>query len=169
MPSSNAGLTVSDRPSFFVYIPKSPAKAAEFILEDDTGKQLVRRIIPLTATPTVLRVDVPATTPALIVDRDYFWAFSMICKDQGDLVDPLVSGRVRRVQTNQELQAKLAAASTPLEKVSVYATAGIWYEAVGDLAKLRQQSPNDKALQESWQRLLKSVELEPLALTPLNL
>jgi hypothetical protein len=53
------------------------------------------------------------------------------------------------------------------EKPDIYAKAGIWYEAVATLIKLRQEQPQNVALLNQWQTLLKSVGLEKIADQPL--
>jgi hypothetical protein len=56
-----------------------------------------------------------------------------------------------------------------LQQVAIYASNGIWYEALTTLAQLRQNSPQDATLQQEWQDLLIFVGLNDIAAKPLLL
>jgi len=169
IPNSNAGLTTAKQPSFFFYIPEVATQKAEFVLdtvENGKRKQVVAFQVALAGQPGVFKLTLPPDAPSLNVNQDYFWAFSILCQSQGTLRDPLVSGKVRRVQVDATLAAQLDQA-TALEKVSLYARSGIWYEAITQLASLRQTQPNDSQLSQAWQTLLQSVGLQDVATAPL--
>lgn len=167
IPSSNVGLTFSEHPTFFFYVPKTSATTAEFKLDRGENQQIARIVVPLKDTPGVYRVTLPKTAAPLELDKPYFWAFSIACEQGGGANDPLVRGRVQRVQPSADLTNKLKAGSA-LDQVSIYASAGIWYEAMTALADLRQTQPNDQKVLTAWETLLGSVDLKSIAKIPLK-
>ncbi len=172
MPPNNAGLTTTTQPTFLFYVPATSAQTAEFVLDDGraaTGKptEIVRIQVQLPKTPGIVILKLPEKTPTLAANQDYFWAFALIC-GRGSIQDPLVSGRIRRIQLEPELANRLQS-SPPLEQVRLYAASGIWHEAVAGLAVLRQTKPDDPEFVKAWQTLLQSVGLSDIATAPLYL
>jgi len=167
IPPNNWGLTFADRPTFFFYIPKTSAKAVEFVLEDDDLNRVATINRSVKETPTIVSLTPDETTPTLATGQEYQWALSLVCGAEGELRDPLVTGRVRRIQPDPALASKLQTA-TQVEQVKLYAASGIWYEAVTTLARLQRTQPNDPRLASSWTELLRSVGLEAIAATPLK-
>lgn len=164
VPSTDTEYTFADRPTFLFYIPETAAKVAEFSLEDGT-QQVTSIQIPLTGKSGIISLTPDKTSPVLEVDRDYTWVFSLQC---GNYVnDPIVRGTVRRIQPDATLTSRISKAA-PLEKVSLYATSGIWYDAISHLAMLRRAQPNDPKLVTAWQELLQSVGLGAIASVPLK-
>jgi Domain of Unknown Function (DUF928) len=72
--------------------------------------------------------------------------------------DILASGMVDRVNAEQELVARLSGAKE-LDKVSLYAEAGIWYDALETLNDLIDRSPEDPTPRRYRQALLAQVGL----------
>lgn len=168
MPSNMAGLVLAERPTFLFYVPKTSAQTAEFVLDDvQSAQRLVRAVIKIPASPGIYSFTPDLSTP-LQLDREYAWVFSMVCGAEGDVEDALVRGRVRRIKAEAALVSQLDKA-TPLEQVTLYAKAGIWFEAVNGLVALRSTNPNDPELMAAWQKLLQSVGLEAISTAPLKL
>ena len=71
-----------------------------------------------------------------------------------------------RIQLGTEFNTKLDSLS-PLEQVSLLGERGIWYDTIANLAKVRQQSPNDSSLDQTWQSILSAEGLELIAAQPL--
>lgn len=162
IPPSNSGLTLAERPTFLFYVPQTSAKTAEFILEDNNLNRLATLQLNLTGTPGVYSLTPSQTDLPLSLDKDYQWAFSLVCGQEGDLRDPIVSGRVRRIQPAPALVNQLEVAS-PLERAKLLAAAGIWYEAVTTLATLQKAQPQNPQLAAAWGELLRSVGLDTIA------
>ena len=162
IPPSNVGLTLAERPTFFFYVPKTSAKTAEFILEDTNLNRLATLKLNLRETPAVYSLTPVATDLPLSLDKDYQWVFSLVCGKEGDLRDPIVSGRIRRIQPSPVLVSKLEKASA-LERAKLFAAAGIWYEAAATLATLQKTHPQDPQLSAAWGELLRSVGLAPIS------
>jgi hypothetical protein len=72
--------------------------------------------------------------------------------------DILAGGAIERVETPQELKAKLAQTAKK-EAPFVYAEAGIWYDALGAISDLIEAAPQDQELQKQRAAMLAQVGL----------
>ena len=159
LPPNKFGLTISANPTFFAYVPKTSAIAVEFTLENQQGKGIDRQRISLTNTPSIVSMQFEKTP--LEVGKEYKWLISVVC-ETGDPEDAFSEGIIRRIQPETALLKQLEKASG-IERVYIYAKFGIWHEAIADLANLRLSQPNNTDFKVSWQTLLKSSSLEPIA------
>lgn len=168
MPNSNVGLTITDYPVFSWYVPQNSATAAEFVLLDQANSEVYKAVIPVVNQPGVvsLRLPTDGTVTPLAVGKSYQWYFSLICDPLDRSADTFTSGWVQRIEPSSTLTQALTNAATE-EKPDIYAKAGIWYEALAMLIKLRQEQPQNTAFFNQWQTLLKSVGLEKIADQPL--
>ncbi|KAM3096289.1 DUF928 domain-containing protein [Phormidesmis sp. 146-12] len=166
VPVSKLGLTVSDRPTFLVYVPQSAAKAVEFTLEDQAGNGLYQTRVAVTNAASIVSITLPATGPLLALGKDYKWSASVICKSPKP-GDPFVEGVVRRIQPDARLKNQLAA-TKGLDRVALLAKSGIWHDTLADLITLRQSQPNNTQYTVAWQDLLKSADLDAIAAAPIR-
>jgi hypothetical protein len=65
------------------------------------------------------------------------------------------------VQPAESLQTQLAAASTPQQRIDLYAKAGLWYDAIAEARKASETSQNQTAVLELLDSLANS-EAQPL-------
>jgi hypothetical protein len=169
IPNSRLGLTVSERPTFFVYVPKTTAKEATFTLQDADRNLIYRTKVALSETGGVIRITVPETVKALEIDNDYRWVVEIHCIADLDPDNPFAEGWVRRTSVNANLAGKLETAKTSLERAIAYSQEGIWYEALANMADAVRSQPQDSTLIKSWEELLTSVGLQAIAKSPLTL
>ncbi|MEH2060438.1 MAG: DUF928 domain-containing protein [Nostoc sp.] len=166
------GQTTRERPSWFFYVPytKDLPYVVEFVLQEDpeskNSKEIYRKAIALPDKSGVIRVSLPKTTPALAVDKQYRWFFSINCDQQKNSPWTYVEGVIQRVNLSQATVKELETAE-PLKRYAIYAQKGIWYEALTTLAELRQKNPQDAALQAQWRNLLGSIRLDDVAGEPI--
>lgn len=167
------GLTVEANPTLLFNISQPSTASAEFILQEIEGEKIIREVyattIELPKASGVISISVPKgedSSQSLEVGKRYEWSFALICdlKDRGQ--DIILDGEIERFEPSAELTSTLQKAA-PKERPSVYADAGVWYDAVADLAKLRQEHPNDSQLATDWETLLQSVGLDAIAQSPL--
>jgi hypothetical protein len=78
-----------------------------------------------------------------------------------------VGGWVEYAQPSANLKQQLASV-VGVEKVSLYAKQGFWYDAITTLVELQRTQPNNPQLIEMQVELLKSGGLEAIATKPLN-
>jgi hypothetical protein len=155
-------LTTQDRPTFFLYLPKTNAQLAEFTIKDVTEKDVFRTTIPISGKSGLLSFQLPNTAPPLEVGKDYQWFFNVICQPSDRLRDAFITAWVRRVNPDQSLTNALKAAA-PRQRPNVYAQAGIWQDTLAALTELRQSRPTDTTLNGEWNSLLRSVGLSEIS------
>lgn len=169
---ANQTLTVAANPTFFVYVPETTAKSAEFLLSDEQDNEVYQTTLRL---PTVLSSDVPTSSvssPSIIklslpanvsleTGKNYRWVFALNCiAPDGDLSGNLyVEGWIQRTELTPDLKTKIEQA-TPLEQAKLYAMARIWPETLVIASQLRSSKPDE------WEELLKSVGLTQIAQAP---
>lgn len=177
VPQSLMGKTASDNPIFFVYVPPNTAQGAEFGIEDANGKQLYSQTIKQPISSGVISFNLPSEQASqLQTGQDYYWYFQLICDasvNQGiGTRDDFAEGWVRRVELDEALEQKIAAAS-PRDRIQLYAQEGLWYELLETLAQLRRELPADSSqastLANEWASVLRheKVQLDELAQEPL--
>lgn len=167
VPTSNIGLTLTDSPTFFVYVPPTDAQI-EFTLLSEKEDELIYETAFKVDKPGIVGVRVPSgdKTKSLEAGKRYVWSFSMICDPQDRSADLVVKGWVQRVEKQANIQSDLQK-SDPIAKIKVYAENGIWYETLTALAELRSQTPSDSILTAEWNKLLNSQGLDSVATKPL--
>ena len=167
VPEKNIGLTVSDRPTLWFYIPyaSKPGFSAEFVLRDDRKKDVYQTTLPVPGKG-IVSVPLPETVPPLESGKTYQWVFTVICDSTDRMKDDFVKGKVTREALKPEVQSQLEAATSERDRVIIYAENGLWYEAVTLLAELRRRSPEDKTFAEDWADLLGDVGLADMATEP---
>ena len=166
----NVGLTVSDRPTFWVYVPYEPKEVlfGEFSLQDEKDNEVYRTRFELSGAPGVVSVRVPSTKAALETGKVYNWYFKISCPSQEAAEEPdtaFVRGWVERVE-RPDVESQLKATTTPVERIAIYAKEGIWYEALTELAQARLTNSQDTELTNAWADILQSAGLEKLDKDP---
>ncbi|MEQ9670064.1 DUF928 domain-containing protein [Coleofasciculus sp. G2-EDA-02] len=176
--SKNFQLTVSEYPTFLVYVPYGSDKVSsgEFSIqygEDD----IYRTTFKVPETPGIFSVTVPTTEKPLEIGKTYRWYFEISCSRSAQseqaatrLAPASLTGFVRRVAQSPELEAELNRAKNPLERVAAYAKHDIWYNMLTELAQLRLEYPENATLESIWLELLgderiglQEIEQEPIA------
>jgi Domain of Unknown Function (DUF928) len=174
MPVTNFGLTTQESPSLFWYIPPLSVISAEFVLLDANDNEVYTTTIQLTGNEGIVSLAIPLIrdealgkdVSRLEVGKDYHWYFSLICDARDRSSDIFVEGWIQRTQLNQAMTTRLE--TTPeRDRPTAYAELGLWYDALGTLATLRQAQPQDETTLAAWNTLLNSVDLSDLAGQPL--
>ena len=163
---SSYGLTASDRPTFFAYVPATSARKLFFSLKDETGEVHYQTQISITGKGEVVSFTLPETTSALEMGREYEWGIALLCSGKLRPDSPFASGWIQKVALPASLTSRLTTAS-PLDRAALYGNSGIWYDALSILAQLRQEQPTDAGLVSNWKEFLGSAGLETIATEPL--
>jgi hypothetical protein len=166
LPTTNHGLTIADRPTFFVYVPQTSAQKAFFSLKDKDEEYYYQITLPLPKTPGIVSFKLPSDAPALEIGKSYQWSFVTVCGETIAVDAPRVEGWVKRIEPNST-DLRQRENLSPLERAALYGSDGIWYDTLTTLAELRRSQPNDSTLATTWEDLLKSVGLEAIATKPL--
>jgi hypothetical protein len=156
--------TISERPTFWFYIPYLPTsrRNAEFVLIDENEDDVYFATFPLTQQAGIVSLQLPATVPPLKEGKKYRWVFSVICNPLNRSGDATVNGWVERVPESSTLNTQLMAANSR-EQVSIYAEAGLWYEALAAIATLRKNNPEDEDLKSDWMSLQQTLGLTEIS------
>lgn len=170
MPNTSSGVehfprTISAYPTFFFNAPKFSGVGQFRLYEvsaNATPKRIYKTTFPIETQPGIISFSLPKDAPALQSGKFYRWDFSWNNPDQSTCV-----GVVQRVELDRAVLQQLDKAK-PLEKASIYARAGVWFETVGALAEARRDRPEDAALMTEWSDLLRSVGLDVIVLQPIS-
>ena len=167
IPETNLGLTVAKYPSFFWYVPPTPARTAEFVLSDENNNEIYKTTLAMTGDSGIISLSLPAsaTLAPLEVNKNYSWTFSLICNPKNPSAITFVEGWVQRIEPSATLASQLAKAA-PRDRPGIFAKAGVWNDTLSSLSELRRANPQDRTLASDWETLLKSVGLERIAKVP---
>lgn len=182
VPVNGFGTTTAQYPTFSVYLPPLLPESnpeIEFVLKTaavkiDEQKEIYKTKFKISRGSGIISFTLPnaSNLPALELNKNYFWSVTLICNPEdvniGDLSgNKVVSGVIRRVTPNANVQQELERTQSWRDRVIIYAKAGIWYDALSNLAEMRRRNPNDPIVVSDWQQLLKSVGMEKLAQEPI--
>lgn len=167
VPRSTVGLTISERPTFWFYIPYKDdlSQNADFVLVDEEKNIVYQTELQLAATAGVVGIALPASAAALEVGKKYQWTFSYTCNPNNSEDDAVVRGYVERTALSPEVAKELGAARTGEKRYAIYAQNDFWYDTITLLTELLLEDP-DK-FQEHWESLLEKVGLEEIAKEPI--
>jgi len=167
IPTNKLGLTISQRPTLFWYIPPSSAKTANLALVTyPEQKLLYEATFTLPNQPGIIGYTLPTTSPALEIGKTYRWYLTLVCDSPDFSQNPRVDGWVERIQPESSLSRAIAKADAR-KLPSIYAEAGIWYEALASLVQLRRSEPKNVTYIANWRQFLQSVKLNAIASEPL--
>jgi hypothetical protein len=143
--------------------PGTPPLPVEFLLQDKNGNEIYKANYQTSGTSGIVTFSLPsqAGLMPLEVGQDYKWSFSISCRPNDRSADMSVEGLVRRVQLNPILSSQLKQAS-PQKQVELYAEAEIWQDALATLVQLRRDYPNDLAIANNWQKLMRAADLDDI-------
>lgn len=178
MPKSNLGITLSERPTFWFSLPAiNPDRTLEFGLYDQSGELIYQESFNASGKAGISSLSLPNTFTSLSAEKDYRWYLSVVCDPDSRSEDLVVTGWIRRVQSDNELSAQLANA-TPQERLLVYEASELWFETLTTLAELRQTAQSDSdfdqlqvdahQIDEKWRGLLESIDLIQIAAVPFS-
>jgi Domain of Unknown Function (DUF928) len=162
MPLDNVGTTAAANPSLSVYLPRTTAKLAGVVIEDEDFNEVYVKsdfAIPaqLAREPGIVTLNLEGAN--LKPNKTYTWTFTLICNEGDRSQDRAIEGLFERKELDTNLKTQLEQAS-PIEQAKLYAQVGIWNETLTLLAQLRSSNPDE------WTELLESVELEAIASAP---
>ncbi|AFY56418.1 protein of unknown function (DUF928) [Rivularia sp. PCC 7116] len=163
------GITTLERPKFWFYVPYTKNLAnssAEFSLQDSNGKDIYRDKIVLPQKPGVVGISLPNTVTPLEVGKTYRWYFKVKCSQQAVSLPVYVEGDIQRIALGSRIAEQLRAATDSQHKIAIYAQEGVWFDALNMLAQLRKSS-QDASVEQDWQSLLQSVNLDNISTAPL--
>lgn len=161
-PASVHGVTLSEKPTFWFYMPYTSEEVAsgEFsILTWDEEQRVYETAFELPDTAGLVSITLPDSEEFnLQEDVPYHWYVNLNCDSNTDSKSELkIDGWVQRI------------AHTPERRQQVSSTSpDIWYDAVAQLAaQLQDPALETAVLRQTWTELLESVDLGDLAPAPI--
>lgn len=156
----NVDITISANPTFFIYVPQTTAKQAEFVIVDEQGNDIYVGEFNIPAEPGIMQINLPSDV-SLEIGKYNTWMFSLNCNPKERAEDEFVQGLIMRTDISAEAKNSLENSATPVEKAKIYASQEIWNETLTNLVSVKDLYP------ESWKELLESVRLEMLINEPI--
>jgi hypothetical protein len=135
----------------------------EFSLFDEQMNGIYQVNLPLSQQAGLVNIRLPETAPALAQDKPYYWSVALICSPSDRTQDLVVGGWIERAEVSENLKQQLASVAA-IDRVSVYAKQGFWYDALTTLVELQRTEPNNPKLAALQAGLLQSVGLEAISL-----
>jgi Domain of Unknown Function (DUF928) len=161
--------TVSAYPTFWFYVPYSPDEttSGEFSLQEGEA-DLYRTAFRLPTSPGIVSITLPRSVAPLQIGKEYRWYVDINCpsvKPSRNLTPASVTGMVKRVAISERLAQTLSTAKTPWQRTTSYASHGLWFDTLTELAQLRLHQPQDQAVKQAWVQLLsdRAEWLKPVA------
>ncbi len=169
IPKKGIQLTTSGYPTFYFYVPPNSAQGFEFSLQDISRDEVLYKgsFPAVTQSQGIVSINIPnRAMPALVTNKIYNWSLSIVCDADHRDQDLLIEGSIQRLRPNPHLSMELFKASLR-DRARLYATAGFWQDTIATLGELRRYHPQDLAVQQDWENLLKSIDLTEIAAVPL--
>jgi hypothetical protein len=141
-------------------MPQTTAQTAEFSLFDEQMNGIYQMSVPVSKAGLV-SIPLPDTAPPLAKDKPYYWTVALACNPSDRTDDWVVGGWIERAEPSATLKQQLANV-TAVERVSLYAKQGFWYEALNTLVELQHTQPNHPVIATTWAELMKSVGLDAI-------
>jgi hypothetical protein len=178
-PQKHTGQTASSHPTFAWFVPDTQSYPLEFRLYryEANGDRTIIRKVRLQSQRGIMSLALPLDTPPLATGERYNWQVILLCNPNRPS-SALVAGADLDVVTMPNNLATTLANNNPQQKVKAYASAGLWYDALGtaltaitnkvsqrlelelleDLANL--EDPNEARTIEYSTRIRPIIELE---------
>ncbi|GAB1544363.1 DUF928 domain-containing protein [Scytonema sp. NUACC21] len=167
MPKRNYALTLEERPSIYINLPRTSARQVVLTFQDEAGKSYERAFLPITAQAGIVGFSLPDTKPPLKIGINYQWSLAVVCGKTVQPDDPVFKGWVQRVARSPEMEKELGQQSAP-DLVVWYANRGYWYDMLKSIIQAKQTRPSDTKLTAFWENVLKSVGLYDSVSLPLK-
>lgn len=148
--------TVSSQPPLFVYIPKTKAKTAQFVLKSNEGKQIDFQEISIENGDYITKINLSPDVK-LQEGEEYLWEISLVCNPMFINSGNYTKGTIERVSLDDFSQNQIQMTSDTLKIAEVYANADIWSETLTTLMAIKDSQPQE------WRELFNSVGLQDYA------
>ena len=159
----HSGMTVSEQPSLYWYISTPTSLPVELTMMDPgTTQPLLEINVPTPIEPGIHRLRLADHGVRLAPGVAYRWYVAVVPDARRRSRDILAGGAIQRINPSSELAARLGQARRD-ELPSVYAEAGLWYDALAAMSELIDGAPNDAALRQQRAALLTQIGLPLVA------
>lgn len=135
--------TSAPQPSFFFYSTIASKTPFEFTLVNpQVAEPIVEKTVSV-SQPGIKQIELPPST-VLEEETVYLWYVAIPCSNAPQQYQEILGAAIERVRPPKQAINQLKKANTVTETAAIYASNGIWYEAL-DLAI---QAPSNSYLQQ---------------------
>lgn len=155
-------LTSTPTPTIVFYIPRLKEDIqVEFVLRNQEDEQVCETTFTTNGKGGLVNFSFGglSTCPELRMEQNYHWYLSVIPNPLDRAHDNVAEGWIRHITINPSIAARLQQAS-PLEKVQIYQENLLWHEAFATLTELKQVNPNNHAVVQEWENLVKALQVD---------
>ena len=92
--------------------------------------------------------------PELVPGKKYRWSVTLACNEERPSSDIFIQSWVERVPTTPDLTQRLAGAVSDRDRATVYAQAGLWYDALAAISTAQTANPHDSSIHGNFISLL---------------
>jgi hypothetical protein len=157
------GITTQEQPSLFWYQSKAANARFELtLLQDNKVKPIVQVQMERSINAGIQRLKLSDQGAKLTPGVEYQWVIALVTDPDNRSKDLVASGVIKRIDPTADLKQKIASAA-PTSVPSVYAEAGVWYDALSALSDQIDAHPQDQALRQTRADLLRQVGLKAAA------
>ena len=153
--SGFSGLTLTEHPTFWFYIPyqTSSISSGQFSLTYQEDNVIYWASFQLPETPGFVKVSIPKEAPSLANNQEYRWHFELTCTSTASSSEEKVwhRGVVQRVEL-ADVETQLNTAGL-LQRVNLYLANSIWYDASTELVEI-SDTP------QAWRQLLQTPRIQ---------
>lgn len=143
-PYSHVGQSNATHPTFTWYIPDQESYPMEFWLYefdptsyDSKGKQVYQA--KLASSAGIMSHSLPTKQISLTPGKTYIWQVALICNPNSPSQSLVVNNQVKIVEVDPTLKTQLNNNSSDrLTRANIYAQAGLWYDALAEVATMPQ-------------------------------
>jgi len=159
----HTGLTTQAQPTIYWYA-RTPAVARfEFALIDDEGNDLLLEVeVGSDRVAGFRQLDLGDYGITLQPGVSCQWSVALVSDIASRSLDLISSGIIERIELGESLNRRISNA-TGSDLVGIYASEGIWYDALDTVSKLMEQSPADNGLVDIRDSLLAQVGLQSVS------
>lgn len=139
-------ITTAQRPTLLFHVPELKAnQTAEFVLRDGNDDLVYENTFEIGQAGGIIDISLPGVEalPALKLNSDYQWYFSIIPETSDRSTDIVVHGGIRRVESHDWL----------------------WHDAAVEAYAQRQENPTDSAIASEWEQLIETAGLSAVVNT----
>jgi len=159
----HAGLTTREQPVLYWYASKPDAAKVEFtLINDEAIDPLLEIEAGNSGVAGLQMLDLKEYNISLAPGVAYQWSVAQVEDEGSRSMDLFTSGVIKRVEPDAALSKQIKG-STGTDLVAIYASEGIWYDALAAVSEMIKASPGDQNLVAIRDSLLEQVGLQEIA------
>jgi hypothetical protein len=156
----HVGLTTRAQPTLYWYARTPAAARFEVALIDAEGiDPLLEVEAGAGKAAGIQQLNLGDHGVSLQPGVSYQWSVALVADAGSRATDLVASGVIERIEPDEGLDNRLSA-GTGLQRVEIFASEGIWYDALDEISSLIAASPEDESLREVRDQLLLQVGLQ---------